>query len=465
MNPARLPAGTPSPRIETRQRRSRYVPPIIAASDATTVEPHRRRIVGLVTLSDHLDRRRALVADKWALTDEIVLVRAGAPVPIEGSDQFHQFVPHPDHRYLTGCEIPEAVLAFDARSRDWQMFTPRLTPDELVWERPPDPVGLPLSELDDWVAQRASSRIVAAGAGGDPSLVAAIAETRIHKDDAELDALRQAAVYSVRGYEWVFEQVRAGMAEREVQIGMEAEFFRAGAPRTAYDSIVAGGPNGAVLHFMPTSRVINAGELLLIDAGAACEGYASDVTRTMVVGAEPTDVQRFLWELIRRTHEVAIDRCRPGTEWREVHLGAARTIGSGLIELGLLRGNVDELISTGAVAVFFPHGLGHLIGITVHDAGGYPSGRERSSHPQFRYLRTDRPLEAGMITSVEPGVYFIDALLGDPTVRSLHADTINWTMADSMRDFGGIRIEDDIHITDGDPENLTAAIATPLRVG
>ena len=405
------------------------------------------------------------MADKWALTDEVVLVHAGSPVSIDGSDQYYPFMPHPDHRYLAACEVPEAVLAFDAARREWQMFTPRLTPDELVWERPPDPIGLPLAELDEWVARRSSGQVMRAGAGGDPTLVAAIAETRIHKDEAELDALRQAAAFSVRGYEWVFNQVTAGMTEREVQIGMEAEFFRAGAPRTAYDSIVAGGPNGAVLHFMPTSRVIEPGELLLIDAGAACEGYASDITRTMVVGAEPTDVQRFLWELIRRTHEVAIDRCRPGTEWREIHHGAARTIGAGLIELGLLRGSIDDLVTSGAVAVFFPHGLGHLIGITVHDAGGYPSGRERSSHPQFRYLRTDRPLEAGMITSVEPGVYFIDALLTDPAVRAEHAATINWEMADSLRSFGGIRIEDDIHITTGEPENLTEAIPKPVRIG
>lgn len=423
------------------------------------------RIVGRVTLSEHLEQRRSRVADKWALTDEIVLVHAGAPVSIEGSDQYYPFVPHPDHRYLAACEVPEAVLAFDAASREWQMFTPRLTPDELVWEQAPDPIGLPIAELDGWVARRGSRQVLRAGAGGDPSLVSAIAETRILKDDAELDSLRRAAAFSARGYDWVFNQVTAGMTEREVQIGMEAEFFRAGSPRTAYDSIVAGGPNGAVLHFMPTSRVIEAGDLLLIDAGAACDGYASDITRTMVVGAEPTDVQRFLWELIRRTHEVAIDRCRPGTEWREVHHGAARTIGAGLVELGLLRGSVDELITSGAVAVFFPHGLGHLIGITVHDAGGYPSGRERSSHPQFRYLRTDRPLEAGMITSVEPGVYFIEALLNDPAVRAEHAATINWAMADSLRSFGGIRIEDDIHITNGDPENLTEAIPKPLRVG
>ena len=405
------------------------------------------------------------MAERWALHDEVVLVRAGEPTPIDGSDQYHPFWPHPDLRYLAGVDIAGAVLAFDAAQRSWELFGPRLGPDELVWEQGPPLVGRPLAELDDWLGTRSGRAVLAAGAGGDPKLAPAIAEVRLHKDPVELAALRTAARCSEAGYAWVFEHTRAGMTERDVQIGMESAFFRAGAPRVAYESIVATGTHGSVLHFLPTTTAIEAGDLLLIDAGAQIDGYASDVTRTMVVGAEPTDVQRFLWQLVLRTQELAIDRCRPGVEWREVHLDAARTIGAGLVELGLLRGSVEELISSGAVALFFPHGLGHLIGLTVHDAGGYPEGRERSSHPQLRYLRTDRPLEAGMITSVEPGVYFIEALLGDEAVRAQHADTVVWAEVDPLRGFGGIRIEDDVHVTNDGPEVLSAAIPKPVRLG
>ena len=420
--------------------------------------------VGLLAV-DVLADRRNKVAARWGLTDEIVLVNSGEPVPIDGSDQYYPFKVHPELRYLAAVDVPGAVLAFDSVDRSWELFSPRLSPDELVWERGPDPVGRPLGELEDWLSARSGRAVLRAGAGGAGQLTNAIAETRLHKDEAELEHLRAAARCSVTGYAWLYANTVAGMTERSVQIGMEAEFFRAGAPGTAYDSIVASGPNGAVLHFLPTGRVIEPGDLLLVDAGASIEGYASDVTRTVVVGAEPTDVQAFLWQLVLRTQELAIDRCRPGVEWRDVHLDAARTIGAGLVELGLLRGEVPDLVSSGAVALFFPHGLGHLIGLTVHDAGGYPKGRERSSHPQLRYLRTDRPLEAGMITSVEPGVYFIDALLGAPAVRAQHADTVNWGLADELRYFGGIRIEDDIHITIGEPENLSGAIPKPIRIG
>ncbi len=420
-------------------------------------------------MSPH-DRRREAVARRWALEDEVVLVRSGSAVPVPGSDTYHPFHPHPDFAYLTGIALPDVVLAYDARADHWELFSPRSTPDQLVWEQPAPAHGRPLDELDEWLAERASRPRVDAT---EPRLSEAIGEVRLHKDAAELDDLRRAATCSEAGFAWVYDNTRVGMTEREIQVGMEAGFFLAGAPRVAYDSIVASGPNGAFLHYgyglddvhRPGTRAIEAGDLLLIDAGAQFGGYASDVTRTMVVGAEPTDVQSFLWDLVLRTQELAIDRCRPGVEWREVHLDAARTIGGGLVELGLLRGEVDELVASGAVALFFPHGLGHLIGLAVHDAAGYRTGREPSAHPQLRYLRTDRPLEAGMITSVEPGVYFIEALLTDPALRERHRDAVDWAMADSLRGFGGIRIEDDVHVTDGEPEVLSAAIAKPVCIG
>jgi len=418
---------------------------------------------------NHFERRRSSVATRWAVNEGVVLVRAGSVVPVPGSDTLHPFHPHPDFAYLTGIGHPDTVLAYDAGADDWELFSPRSTPDELVWEQPAPEHGRPLDELEGWLTTRGAPIREAT----EPSLARAIAAVRLLKDDAELDLLRTAARCSESGFGWVYDNTVAGMTERQVQVGMEAEFFLAGAPRVAYDSIVASGHNGSFLHYayglddvhLPATRTIEAGDLLLIDAGAQYGGYASDVTRTMVVGGEPTDVQSFLWDLVLRAQELAIDRCRPGVEWREVHLDAARTIGAGLVELGLLEGEIDELVSSGAVALFFPHGLGHLIGLTVHDVAGYHDDREPSSHPQLRYLRTDRPLEAGMITSVEPGVYFIEALLGDPEQRARHADSVRWEAVDRLRGFGGIRIEDDVHVTAGEPEVLSEVIPKPKRIG
>lgn len=450
-----------------------------------------------------LAERRARVAERWELTDEVVVLRAGEPAGWSGTDQHHAFLPHPDVAYLTAVGSPGTTLAFDAAVGEWELFGPRFTPERLVWEQPPTPVGQPLDELEAWLGQRSERTVIELGAGatmpetlpppaatdtpgGDAAkhadasagamvlrLSAAIALERITKDDAEIDDIRQAAEASTAGFDWVYANAAPGMTEREIQIGMEAQFYAAGAPRVAYDSIVASGPHGAYLHYVyagddplrPATRTVEAGDLLLIDAGAQHGGYASDVTRTMVVGADPTDEQEFLWKLVLSAQQQTIDMCRPGKVWREVHLAAARILGAGLVELGLLRGDPAALVTQGAVALFFPHGLGHLLGLSVHDITSVPYSREPSDDPLLSRLGPNRLLEPGMVTTVEPGIYFIDALLGDAARRQQFAEAVVWERVDELRGFGGIRIEDDVLVTDGDPEVLTAAIDKPIRIG
>ncbi len=466
-----------------------------------------------------LAERRARVAKRWELTDEVVVLRAGEPAGWSGTDQHFAFLPHPDVAYLTAVGSPGTTLAFDAAAGEWELFGPRFTPERLVWEQPPTPVGQPLDELDAWLEQRSERTVIELGAGaampevlpapaasdeaatpdGDAAdaaagttpdggagahadasagatvlrLSAAIALERITKDDAELDDIRQAAAASTAGFEWVYQHAAPGMTEREIQVGMEAQFYAAGAPRVAYDSIVASGPHGAYLHYVyagddplrPATRTVEAGDLLLIDAGAQFGGYASDVTRTMVVGADPTDEQEFLWKLVLSAQQQTIDMCRPGIVWKEVHLAAARILGAGLVEMGLLRGDPAELVTEGVVALFFPHGLGHLLGLSVHDITSIPYSREPSDDPLLSQLGPGRVLGPGMVTTVEPGVYFIDAQLCDPARREKFAESVVWERVDELRGFGGIRIEDDVLVTEGDPEVLTAAIGKPIRIG
>ncbi len=425
-----------------------------------------------------LAQRRARVAQRWDLSDEVVVVRAGEPAAWPGTDQHFAFLPHPDAVYLSAVGSPGTTLAFDATSGEWELFGPRFSPERLVWEQPPTPVGRPLDEFEDWLAQRSDRTVVQLGAGGSPEgaavqLSAAIALERMTKDEAEIDDIRQAATASAAGFEWIYENTKPGMTERQIQIGLEAAFFAAGAPRVAYDSIVASGAHGAYLHYVyagddplrPTTRVVEAGDLLLIDAGAQFGGYASDVTRTMVVGADPSDEQEFVWNLVLNAQRETIDMCRPGKAWRDVHTAAAHILGAGLVELGLLHGDPAELVSEGAVALFFPHGLGHLLGLSVHDITSVPYSRTPSDDPLLSRLGPDRVLEEGMVTTVEPGIYFIDALLDDPARREKMAESVVWERVDELRGFGGVRIEDDILVTGAEPEVLTDAIAKPMRIG
>jgi Xaa-Pro aminopeptidase len=202
--------------------------------------------------------------------------------------------------------------------------------------------------------------------------------------------------------------------------------------------------------------------MVLIDAGVDIDGYTSDVTRTYPVDGKFTPLQRDLYAMLLEAQVKAVAACKVGVEFKEIHLQAARDIAGGLAGLGLLRGGPDELVETGASALFFPHGLGHLVGLGIRDASGYLPGRPRSTHPVLQYLRTDMPLGEGFTTTIEPGIYFIPALLNDPALRKEHKDRVDWTRVDRMGDFGGFRIEDNVLVTKKGPVVLTAAIPKAL---
>jgi len=191
-----------------------------------------------------------------------------------------------------------------------------------------------------------------------------------------------------------------------------------------------------------------------VDAGVEREsGYASDVTRTFPVSGRFSDEQRAIYEVVLAAQEAALGAIRPGANWRDVHDRAALTIASGLTDLGLLRGDPEEAVAAGAHALFFPHGLGHPLGLDVHDlhdlgdAVAYPADQPRSSQFGTAFLRFGRDLEEGMVMTVEPGVYFIPALLDRWRQEGRHAAFVDYDRAAAFRGFGGIRIEDDVLVT------------------
>jgi Xaa-Pro aminopeptidase len=229
----------------------------------------------------------------------------------------------------------------------------------------------------------------------------------------------------------------------------------------AYPSIVT--VRGEILHNRHHGHTLADGQLLLCDAGAeSTTGYATDVTRTWPVSGRFDARQRDAYQLVLEAQLAALDRRRAGLEYRDVHLAASRTLAAGLVGLGLLRGSPDELVASGAHAVFFPHGVGHLLGLDVHDLeglgdrAGYAAGRARSPQFGLAYLRMDRPLAPDMTVTVEPGFYVVPALLADPALRQRLGDQVAWSEAERWIGFGGIRIEDDVRVTAGDPEVLTA---------
>ncbi len=405
-----------------------------------------------------LERRRAATAAAWDLNGGVVLVAAGDEIPVPGrGDRAYPFRAHTEYLYLTDRERPGGVLAY-APDDGWVEFVTPVTADELLWtglegDREGVPEGTrPLDELDQWVGDRPVRRL-GAEAEPDAELRDALIVVRRPKDDIELERMRTAAEATRAGFEELVSLIRAGRTERELQVALEAAFLRNGGDFLAFESIVAAGDHAAVLHFSPTARELRDGDLLLIDAGAEYRGYASDVTRTYAVGGTFTAEQALVHDTVRRAGETAIAACRPGVEWHDVHRAAALVVAEGLVELGVLRGSPETLVESGAATLFFPHGVGHLVGLGVRDTG--PASVELpTSLPGLPRLRLDITLQPRQAWTVEPGIYVVPALLS----RERGREGVDWDRVDELHGFGGVRLEQNVLITDDGCEILTAAI-------
>jgi Xaa-Pro aminopeptidase len=256
---------------------------------------------------------------------------------------------------------------------------------------------------------------------------------------------------------------RPGGHEAQIRALIDGIFTAAGA-RPSYAPIVT--VRGEILHCRSNPHPLGADDLLLVDAGCETpEGYAADVTRAWPVRGRFDARQRAVYEIVLEAQLQCIDRVRPGTEYLDVHMHACRVIAQGLRDLGLLRGSVDDLVAHDAHAVFFPHGIGHLIGLDVHDIedlgdrAGYAPDRRRSDRFGLAWLRLNRRLEPGMAVTIEPGIYFIPGLLNSPEVAEKYKSWIDLERARTYLGFGGIRIEDDVVTTQDRPEVLTGALA------
>jgi Xaa-Pro aminopeptidase len=236
----------------------------------------------------------------------------------------------------------------------------------------------------------------------------------------ELRLMRRAAEISARAHCRAMRECRAGMYEYQLEAELQYEFARGGARFPAYASIVGSGTNACVMHYTDNSDKLRGGELVLIDAGCEMEYYASDVTRTFPVNGRFSKEQRALYELVLKVQQAAIEQVKPGNHWNQPHDASVKVLTEGLVELGLLRGRVSNLIKRNAHRAFYMHRVGHWLGLDVHDVGDYRVGEQW------------RVLEPGMVMTVEPGLYI---------------PVENTRVAKKWRGIG-IRIEDDVIVTD-----------------
>ena len=406
-----------------------------------------------------------------AMGPDAVAILIGSRMVTRSADSHFPFRQDSDFWYLTGFDHPNAaaVLRTDAgpeytlfvEPRDpdaetWTGYRPGVEgavrdheadeayPNEELQKRLPELVtgarrvfhvlgrdpAIDAKLLETWENMRLRSRLgrVPPEAVVDPRGV--VHEMRLRKQPAELDLMRRAAAISREGHCAAARLAKAGAFEYELEAALEHAFRRLGARGPAYTTIVGGGANATILHYVRNDQKLRDGELVLVDAGCELEGYASDVTRTYPVGGSLRGPGRAVYEVVLAAQTAAIERCRPGATLPEIHDAAVRRLAEGLLELGLLAGSVDEVVAKEAYRKFYMHQTSHWLGLDVHDAGTY------------REAGAPRRLEPGMVFTVEPGLY----------VSPRHED-----VPAHFRGIG-VRIEDDVVVTAAGCEVLTAAI-------
>jgi len=401
-----------------------------------------------------------------------------APLHTHHADVEHAFRQDSDFWYLTGFDEPDAVALFLPHQPDhpFVMFVAPREAKAEVWngfrwgcEGAVDTFGAclahPLAELPERLpAYLRGAEGIAFRVGRHPAVEPLVLKTwahqldraprsgsaalglvapcpilhalRLRKSEEELALLRQAARISAEAHELARAVARPGLKERQVQAVIEQHFLERGARGPAYGSIVAGGDNACVLHYTANNAELRDGDLLLIDAGCSVSDYYNgDITRTFPINGRFSGEQRALYELVLAAQEAAVAAVGPGATAEGVHDTAVRVLVEGLRELGLLRGSVEDLIAQGSYRHLYMHRTGHWLGLDVHDVGAYRLG--------------ERPvdLETGMVLTVEPGLYVSDRL---PVPEGQPAIDDRWKGI-------GIRIEDDVAVTDHGHEVLTAS--------
>jgi len=419
-------------------------------------------------MSEFAARRKQLLE---AIGDGVALFPS-APLAVRNHDVEHPYRQDSDLYYLTGFAEPDSVLVLTNQHEEHEMilFVRPKKREREIWDGPRAgvegaveafgaDVAFPIDELQkklpDYLGnvehlhyrlaqndeadaklfdclnllRRGARRgVMAPQAVIDPSVH--LHEMRLRKSYGELATMRRAASITQEAHLRAMELTRPGMHEYEIDAELLHVFRKHGSERPAYESIVGSGPNATILHYRAGDRVLNDGELVLVDAGCEYGYYASDVTRTFPVNGRFSDEQRAVYEVVLRAQKTSVEAVKPGATLKDIHDGAVRSITEGLVDIGLLNGGVDSIIEEKKHEPFYMHRTSHWLGMDVHDVGRYYIDGEH------------RPLEPGFVLTIEPGVYIAtDAEDVDERWRGI-----------------GVRIEDDVVVTKAGRDVLTDGI-------
>jgi Xaa-Pro dipeptidase len=286
----------------------------------------------------------------------------------------------------------------------------------------------------------------------------ALEACRVYKSDEEIKILRYANKVSSNAHIEVMRSVKPGMTEFQVEsLFLHAVYGKGQCRHVAYTCICAAGPSGALLHYPTNDKLVRDGQMMLLDMGGEYSCYASDITTSFPANGKFTEDQKAIYNAVLEANRAVQAAMKPGVNWVAMHELAYKVIAEHLLRIGICRGaTAQELVDRDVVGLFMPHGLGHLMGHNVHDVGGYPAGSPaRPTRIGFKSLRTARDLEERMVITVEPGIYFVKALLEPALANPEVSKYLDKAVLDRFMNFGGVRIEDDVLVTKTGVDNLT----------
>lgn len=382
--------------------------------------------------------------------------------------------------YLSGCLLSDSYLTYDISSDKLTLFIPPIEPDEVIWS------GLPMSveeakekyDVDDVkTTDQVNSHLASTETSSQSTIYAipeqvsddttflsyktknfdllkvAIETCRVTKSDYEIALIRKANAISTTAHVNVMKAASKAKNEAELEAIFLKSCIERQAKHQAYHSIVAAGENGATLHYVKNDSDISNQNLMLLDAGCEVDCYASDITRTFPLSGDFTEESLAIYKIVLDMQHQCIDALKAGVFWDSIHELAHKIAIDGLLKLGLLKGSPEEILKARTSVAFFPHGLGHYLGMDTHDTGGNANYKDKDT--MFRYLRVRGNLPARSIITVEPGIYFCRFIIEPYLKDEQQAKFIDEKVLEKYWSVGGVRIEDNILITDDGYENLT----------
>lgn len=432
----------------------------------------------------YIRRRNRL---RKSLGSGIILLLGNDESPMNYADNTYHFRQDSTFLYFFGLSFPGLASVIDCDSGEETVFGNDLTVEDFVWMGPQPTISersvsvgitrtAPLSKLPELLEKAASKgrRIhflppyrpenkiklfellgilpAETKSESSPELIMAVVDQRNHKSEEEIAELEKAVDISVDMHRTAMRLVRPGIRESEIAAAVQAMAVASGG-QIAFPVIAT--INGQTLHNHYHGNTLEPGRMFLLDIGAETElGYAGDLSSTMPVDAHFTPRQSEIYNIVLESHNKAIEMLRPGTPFREVYLESARVIVRGMKDLKIMKGDVEGAVEAGAHALFFPCGLGHMMGLDVHDMEDLGevyvgwAGNPKPTQFGIKSLRLGRPLEPGFVLTIEPGVYFIPELIDQWKAKGHNAEFINYDKVEEYRNFGGIRNEENFLITE-----------------